>query len=68
MGVDRNSYKFLVGKPERRRPLRKSRRLWEDTKTDFKEIGWKSVDWIHWTQDKDHWLGLLKKVMNLLIP
>jgi hypothetical protein len=35
-----NVYKILVGKPERKRPLGRSRRIWEDNiKMDNKEIG-----------------------------
>jgi len=35
----RDVYKFLVGKPERRRPHGKPRRRWEDTiKMDLKKI------------------------------
>jgi hypothetical protein len=30
MGEIRNSYKILVGKPERKRPLGRPRRRWED--------------------------------------
>jgi hypothetical protein len=30
MGNMRNAYKSFVGKPEGRRPLAKSRRLWEN--------------------------------------
>jgi hypothetical protein len=30
MRVKRNAYKVMVGKPERKRPLGRSRRRWED--------------------------------------
>jgi len=30
MGEMRNAYNILVGRPEGKRPLRKSRRRWED--------------------------------------
>jgi hypothetical protein len=30
MGEERKAYKVLVGKPERRRPLGRPRRSWED--------------------------------------
>jgi hypothetical protein len=40
MGDKRNAYRILVGKPERRRPLRRPRRRWVDNiKMDFKDIG-----------------------------
>jgi len=38
----------LVGKPERKRPLRRPRRRWEDNiRMDLREIVWEFVDWIH---------------------
>jgi hypothetical protein len=37
-------YKVLLGKPERKRQLRRPRRRWEDgIRMDFREIGWGSV-------------------------
>jgi hypothetical protein len=36
----RDAYKILVGRPEGRRPLGRSRRRWEDNiKLDLREIG-----------------------------
>jgi hypothetical protein len=40
-----------VGKPEGRKPLGKSRNLWEDTKMDIQEVGWNG-DWINLTLNK----------------
>jgi hypothetical protein len=41
MGEGRNVYMVLVGKLERKRPLGRPRRRWEDgIKIDFREIGW----------------------------
>jgi hypothetical protein len=41
MGVGRNVYRVLVGKPEGRRPLGRPRRRWKDgIKMDLREIGW----------------------------
>jgi hypothetical protein len=41
MGKRRGAYWALVGKPERRRPLGRPRRRWEDNiKMDLREIGW----------------------------
>jgi hypothetical protein len=48
MGEVRNTYSILVGKPEGRRPLGRSRHRWEDNiKMDLREIGFGDVDWIH---------------------
>jgi hypothetical protein len=42
MGYMRNAYKIVVGKSERKRPLGRHRRRWEDNiRTNLKEIGGK---------------------------
>jgi hypothetical protein len=47
MGKKRNAYRPLVGKPERKRPLRRSRCRWVDNiRMDLGEVGWGDVDWI----------------------
>jgi hypothetical protein len=47
LGEKRNAYRTLVGKPEGKRPLVRSRLKWVDNiKMDFREIGWDGVDWI----------------------
>jgi hypothetical protein len=59
----------LVGKPEGKRPLRRSRRRWEDNiKMDLKEVGCVSIDWIELAQDRDGWQALVTAVMNLRVP
>jgi hypothetical protein len=69
MGEKRNVYRLLVGKPERKRPLRRSRRRWVNyIKTDLREIGWDGMDWIDLTQNRDQWRALVNTVMNLRIP
>jgi hypothetical protein len=46
MGEVRDAYNILIGRPERRRPLGRPRRRWENNiKMDLREIGF--VDWIH---------------------
>jgi hypothetical protein len=53
MGEMRNTYQIFVGKPERKRPLRRPRCRWEDNiRMDLREIEWE-VDWIHLVQDRD---------------
>jgi hypothetical protein len=47
MGEERKLYKVLVGKPEGKRPLERPRRRWEDgIRMDFREFGWRPVEWI----------------------
>jgi hypothetical protein len=44
MGVMRNAYNVLVGKPKGRRPLGRPRRRWEDNvRLDLREV----VEWMH---------------------
>jgi hypothetical protein len=41
MGEKRNSYRIVVGKPERKRPLGRPRCRWvNNIKMDLGEIGW----------------------------
>jgi hypothetical protein len=41
-------YRVLVGKPERKRPLGRPRRRWEDNiKKDLQEVGCRSMDWLN---------------------
>jgi hypothetical protein len=53
MGEVRGEYSIFVGRPERRRPLGRPRRRWEDNiKKDLGEIEFGDVDWIHLAQDR----------------
>ena len=41
MGEKRSVYRVLVGKPERKGPLRSPRHRWKDNiKMDLQEVGW----------------------------
>jgi len=41
MGERRGAYRVLVGKPEGKKPLGRSRRRWEDNiKKDLQEVRW----------------------------
>jgi len=54
MGERRGVYRILVGKPEGKRPLGKTRCRWEDNiKMGLQEVGCWSVDWIELAQDRD---------------
>jgi hypothetical protein len=51
---ERGAYRILVRRPEGRRPLGRPRRRWEDNiKTDLREVGWGSMNWIELAQDRD---------------
>jgi len=69
MGEERVVYRFLVGKPEGRRPLGRSRRIWMySIRMDLQEVGCVYMDWIGLAQDRDRWRTLVSAVMNLLVP
>ena len=46
-------YRFLVEKPEGKRPLGRPRFRWEDIKLDLTEVECRGMDWIELTQDSD---------------
>jgi hypothetical protein len=61
----RDVFRVLVGKPEGRKPRR---RLEDNIKMDFQEVGCGGIDWIKLAQDRDRWPSLLNAVMNLRVP
>jgi hypothetical protein len=68
-GGGRVVYRVLVGKPEGKRPLGRTRRRWEDNiRMDHQEVGSWCEDWIGLAQDMDRWRALVSAVMNLRVP
>ena len=69
MGEERGVYRFLVRKPEGKRPLGKPRRRWVDNiRTYLQEVGCGYMDWTGLAQDGDSWRTLVSAVMNLRVP
>jgi len=69
MEEGRGVCRVLVGKPERRRPLGRPRRRWEDNiRMDLWEVGCGCVDWMELAQDRGRWRALVSAVMNLRVP
>jgi hypothetical protein len=56
---------ILVGKPEGKKPLERTRSRWVDNiKIDLREVEWDGIDWINLAQDR----ALFNTVMNLRVP
>jgi hypothetical protein len=65
MGEKINAYRILMGKPEGKRPLERSRRRWVDNiKMNLREIG---MDWIDMVQDRGEWRASVNTVMNFRV-
>jgi hypothetical protein len=55
-----NAYNILVGKPEGKKLVGRSRRRWENNIImDLRDIGWEVVDWIHLAQNRVQWGAFL---------
>jgi len=68
-GERRGVYRVLVGKPEGRSPLGRTRRRWGDNiNMDLQEVGSGCIDWIDLAQDRDRWRALVNAVMDLRTP
>jgi hypothetical protein len=68
-GEGRGVYRFLVGRPEGKRPLGRPRRTWDNNiKMDLREIGIDEANWIQLAQDRIQWRACVNTVMNLRVP
>ena len=68
MGEERGVHSVLVGKPEGKKPLGRSRRRWVgNIRIDLQDVGCGFVDWIGLAQDGDRWWMLVSAVMDLRV-
>jgi hypothetical protein len=68
-GEGRGAYRVLVGRPEGKRPLGRSRRRWEDNiKMDLRDIGTDGANWIRLAYDRVQWRAFVNTVKNLRVP
>jgi hypothetical protein len=59
----------LVGRPERKRPLVRTKRRWEDNiKLDLREIGIDGANWIRLPPYRVQWRDFMSTVMNIRGP
>jgi hypothetical protein len=60
-----NAYRVLVGNPEGKRLLGRTRRRWGDNiKMGVREIRWRGFIWL----SKEEWRALVNTLTNLRIP
>jgi len=65
----RGVHRVLVGKPEGKGPMERSRRRWEDNiKMDLQKVGGACGEWMELAQDRDRWWALVSTVINLRVP
>ena len=69
LGEGRGVHRVLVGKPEGKSPLGRTRRRWEDNiKMDLQEVGGGCGDWMELAQVRDRCRALVNTVRNLRVP
>jgi hypothetical protein len=68
-GDKTNVYRLLVGKPERKRPLGRRRRMCiNKINMGLLEMCLCGIEWIGLAQDRYRWRAPVNAVMNLRVP
>jgi hypothetical protein len=68
-GEKRSVFRIMVGKPEGKRPLGRTRHRWaDDIEINLRERGWDGMDWIELAQGRDQWRALVNMVLNIRVP
>ena len=68
MGEGISVHRFLMGKPEGKRPLGRPRCRWEDNiKMVLQEVGGGCGDWMELAQDRERWRALVSTVRNFRV-
>jgi len=63
------TYRVLVGKRGRIKPLGRQGRRWEDNiKVDLQDVGRQVMELIYLAQERVRWWALLNEVLNLRVP
>jgi hypothetical protein len=69
VGEDGGVHRVLVGKPEGKRTLERSRRRLEDNiKMDLQKVGRGRGDWMELAQNRDRWRALVGTVTDFRVP
>jgi hypothetical protein len=69
MGEKRTTYRLLVRKPERKKPLRRPRLMWLDNiKMILEQIEWHGTGSIDLAQNRYRWKAFVDAVMNPRVP
>jgi len=63
---NKTDFRVEVGKSERKNPLGRLRRRWEDIKMVPKEERWEGMDWIHLPQNTDDAGARVQNAENFL--
>ena len=67
-GEKRNVYRALVGKPEGKWPLGRSRhRLQDEIIMDLRETGMECMEWINLAEVRDKWWALVSTLLNFWV-